>query len=216
MYGSHDTEAHKQVRYCSCELVYARAPWVRCQLTGGPALTVQLHSPCTVHNCLMSVSCLCRLLPLLLEWLQAYDSETRTGAARALYHLTRHTWPRSPAHAPALWHHLSALYVREAADTSPSSTSAHSAHSTATGSVGPSQTTEAARWALETCKMLGCVGGEALWQAVEQTRTQLGSMCDTGGHTSDGPVTAAAIAGMRPELHRALETLIAAVEAAQG
>lgn len=47
-----------------------------------------------------------RLLPQLLAWAGAGDAATRARALRALHASLRAAWPRAPAHARLIWHHL--------------------------------------------------------------------------------------------------------------
>lgn len=53
-----------------------------------------------------------RLMPLLLEWLHAHDAATRVAALTLLADVVRATWPRVPAHAPALWRQLLLVLLR--------------------------------------------------------------------------------------------------------
>ncbi len=53
-----------------------------------------------------------RLMPLLLEWLHAYDRRSRVSALRLLGGVVRATWPRVAAHAGTLWGHLLAVMLR--------------------------------------------------------------------------------------------------------
>ncbi|PNG99881.1 hypothetical protein TSOC_014329, partial [Tetrabaena socialis] len=49
---------------------------------------------------------LTRLMPLLLEWLHAWDAASREAALAALAEVVRATWVRAPAHAEVLWRHM--------------------------------------------------------------------------------------------------------------
>ncbi|KAG2493936.1 hypothetical protein HYH03_007867 [Edaphochlamys debaryana] len=61
---------------------------------------------------LTTVRHLGRLMPLVLDWLHAPDAPTRIGALRLTNAVVRATWPRVPAHAPALWRHVLVVLVR--------------------------------------------------------------------------------------------------------
>ncbi len=132
------------------------------------------------------------MTPLLLEWLQAHDARTRTLAARCVHALVQHTWPGAPAYAPALWHHLSALCVREAAAAAAAAEAQHNAHrrsklaedareerdsaATTPPPLAPAwwaDASPAARWAVGACELLAACRGEALRQAVRATEQQL-------------------------------------------
>lgn len=55
---------------------------------------------------------LARLMPLLLEWLLAYDAPSRAAALRCAELLLRAAWPRMGAHGALLWRHLLAAAAR--------------------------------------------------------------------------------------------------------
>lgn len=112
-----------------------------------------------------------RLLPLLLEWLQAHDSETREKAAAALLRLMQVAWPRMAAHAGRLWEALANLVVREAA-------------AAGTGAVEELfQESAVLQHALEALGVLAACGGLGFTEAVQATKAALAAGAGSGGST---------------------------------
>lgn len=65
-----------------------------------PVLLQRMGLACVRHTA--------RLLPLLLEWLAAHDTDSRLAALGVLHAWLLASWPRVPAHAPLLQRHLAA------------------------------------------------------------------------------------------------------------
>jgi hypothetical protein len=147
--------------------------------------------------------------------------------------LLAHTWPRAQAHAPVLWHHLSALCLREHATAGTDAGAAtldvsveHSQTQTASATPLAAAPSLASMWAMRALQMLAACGGQACQAAVGDTECELqlvlhGGNADQAGldarsscqHAASdaGTVvdhTAAALVRLNPQLAPALHSLI--------
>lgn len=68
-----------------------------------------------------------RLMPLLLEWLHAFDHATALAALQTLHVIVKHTWPRVPPHAALLWRHLKQAYGEQTTGQLPTEVSSSAA-----------------------------------------------------------------------------------------
>ena len=82
--------------------------------TDGSSLNMSYWSHSELHGLVEWSHCHCRLMPLVLESLHAYDVQSRAAASALLLIVVRCTHPRIGAHAVFLWGHLLSAFCRDA------------------------------------------------------------------------------------------------------
>lgn len=114
-----------------------------------------------------------RLLPLLLEWVHAYDPPTRLAALACLRQVLQVCWPRLAPHAGLVWEHLIAAVGEMEAEARRHARAAGAATATGAPTADAVKVEEQLQGELLVlAQLLGSCGGEAITQAVEASAQQ--------------------------------------------